>query len=318
MSSPQVSVICLCYNHAKFIREAIESVFSQTYSNIQLIVVDDASTDNSVGIIKQLIIEHPSIQFVSLNKNIGNCAAFNRGLALVTGEFVVDFAADDIFVHDRIEKQVQLFQKLGDSYGVVFTDASYINEQGNVIRDHYEYLLTKGLLQQIPQGDVFSTIISKYFVASPTMMVRKSVLDQLKGYDEKLSYEDFDFWIRSSRICLYGFLNEKLTFIRKSDSSMSKGWYKTGDTQVHSTYLVCRKIVSLTRTDEEKQSLLKRLRYELRQCVFSHNRTEAQLFFNLIQEISQVGILDRVLLLISKSRLPIAWIRNLYHWVRYS
>ena len=316
--SQQVSVICLCYNHAKFVREAIESIFSQTYSNIQLIVVDDASTDNSIEVIRQLTIKYPSIQFISLDRNVGNCAAFNRGLGLATGEFLVDFAADDIFAPDRIEKQVGLFQKLGGSYGVIFTDASYINEQGNVIRNHYEYLVDKGLVQQVPQGDVFSAIISKYFVASPTMMVRKSVLDQINGYDENLSYEDFDFWVRSSRICMYGFLNEKLTFIRKSDSSMSRGWYKIGDTQVHSTYLVCRKIISMIRTDEEKQSLLKRLRYELRQCAFSHNRIEAQLFFSLIQEVSEVRIFDRLLLLISKSRLPIAWLRNLYHWFRYS
>lgn len=318
MPTPLVTVVCLCYNQSQFVVEALESVLNQTYKNIQLIVVDDASSDNSVGVINSLLVNYPAVEFIALEYNHGNCKAFNIGFARATGEFVIDLAADDVFKPDKIEKQVRLFTELGNAYGVVFTDASYINEQGTFIRNHFEYLFAKGLLDRIPQGDVFSTVIERYFIPSPTMMVRKSILDQLQGYDENLSYEDFDFWVRSSRICLYGFLDERLALIRKSRASMSRGWYKVGDAQVHSTYLVCRKIASMIKNEEERKSLLNRLRYELKQCAFSHNRTEASLFFSMLEELKNVRVADSVMVWISKSRIPVSWIRTLYHTFRYS
>ena len=86
------------------------SVFQQTYSNIQVIIVDDCSTDGSVSIIKKIISRYShQIQFVALKQNVGNCKAFNQGLALATGEFVIDFSTDDLMLPDRIEKQVEFF-----------------------------------------------------------------------------------------------------------------------------------------------------------------------------------------------------------------
>jgi glycosyltransferase involved in cell wall biosynthesis len=262
MSRPLVSVICLCYNHERFVAEAIQSVLDQTYDNVQLIVVDDASTDSSTTIIRDLVVKHPFIETLLLTENLGNCRAFNRGLALARGEFVIDLATDDVMMPDRITQQVDLFSSLDDSYGVVFTDATYIDEKGGFLRDHYAYLFKKGLLQTIPQGDVYSRIIAQYFICSPTMMVRKKVLDEMHGYDETLSYEDFDFWIRSSRNYRYAFLDRKLTSVRRSTRSMSAGWYRPGDRQLYSTYLICKKIAMLNRSEEEHRALAARLKYE--------------------------------------------------------
>src|SRR6185436_18882244 len=108
MPSPTVTVICLCYNHARFVEEAIESVLNQSYANIQLIVVDDASTDKSAEVIKQLINKHSSIEFLPLQTNLGNCKAFNQGLARAKGEYVIDLAADDVLLPTRIETGVQV------------------------------------------------------------------------------------------------------------------------------------------------------------------------------------------------------------------
>jgi glycosyltransferase involved in cell wall biosynthesis len=318
MDSPVVTVICLCFNQASFVEEAIESVLNQQYPNIQLIVVDDASTDRSVEVIRKIVREHPTIEFIALPENVGNCKAFNKGLALAKGAYVIDFAADDVLMPERITKQVAYFEKLGPRYGVVFTDATYIDENGTFVRNHVEYLVTKNLLSEVPQGDIFTQVISRYFIPSPTMMIRRSVLDDLWGYDEELSYEDFDFWVRSSRFCLYGFINERLTRIRKTKTSMSKGWYKIGDTQVHSTYLVCCKLVKMIRSEEEKKSLLTRIRYELRQCTFSHNRKEAFLFFELLKKLKGVRLVDTMTLLILRSGIPISWLRSAYHRIRYS
>jgi len=143
------------------------------------------------------------------------------------------------------------------------------------------------------------------------MMVRRIVLESMGGYDEALAYEDFDFWVRSSRNFYYAFLDERLTMIRQSENSMSSGWYKPGDPQLHSTYLICRKIKSLNRTAGEQESLIKRLRYELRQAVFTRNVKEATLFYDFLAELSRRTIADRVLHGIKDLPIPFKTIRRL-------
>lgn len=317
MNSPLVSVVCLCYNQAAFVEESIRSVLNQTYGNIQIVVVDDASTDGSVDIIRKLAHENPTLTVLALPENAGNCKAFNMGLALCKGDFIIDFATDDVMLPERIERQVGHFSALDESYGVSFTDAIYINEKGKTIRDHNSYLLRKGLIKTIPEGDVYGELLQRYFVASPTMMVRRTVMDALQGYDESLSYEDFDFWIRSSRNFKYAFLNEKLTKIRRSKRSMSSGWYLPGDSQLHSTYLVCKKAQLLNRSEEESLALAKRLKYELRQSVFSGNQGEAVLFYELLKEIKHRALVDDLFYALNKLRLPLAPLRKLYHKLRF-
>src|SRR5688500_3802276 len=104
MTDPLVSVICLCYNQARFIREAVASVFAQSYRNVELIIVDDASTDNSASVIRAMVAENPAIRCLLLNQNVGNCKAFNKGLTLSKGDYIIDLAADDVLVPQRIER----------------------------------------------------------------------------------------------------------------------------------------------------------------------------------------------------------------------
>jgi hypothetical protein len=172
-------------------------------------------------------------------------------------------------------------------------------------------------LDKIPEGDVYADVLAKYFIPSPTMMVKREVFDKIGGYDESLVYEDFDFWVRTSSFCKYGFLNESLTKIRRTGSSMSSGWYKRGDRQLHSTYLVCKKAIELNRNQKEKNALLKRIRFELRQSIFSENHNEAKLFFGLLNELESVTTSDRILEVINGLELPVNWLRRLYHTARF-
>jgi glycosyltransferase involved in cell wall biosynthesis len=318
MKEPLVSVICVSYNHTRFVEEAIRSVVNQAYKNIEIIIVDDASNDSSQEVIRKLVVEFPSIQFLLIEKNVGNCKAFNLGFALSKGDFIIDFATDDVMMPDRIAKQIALFQFLPPNVGVVFTDATYINEEGKFLRKHYEYLFRKRLLNEVPQGDVYTKVLSRYFIPSPTMMVKRVVLEKIGGYDETLAYEDFDFWVRSARSFKYSYLNESLTKIRKSTSSMSTGWYKSGDKQLHSTYLVCKKAQKLNKNTEEVDALITRVRYEIRQSVFSKNVNEAKLFFELLCELTKPNLIDRTLIGIHRLPIPFQWIRNLYHTIRFS
>lgn len=315
---PLVSIICLCYNHAAFVRQAVESVIQQSYSPMQIIVADDASSDGSVAEIEKLKDEYPFLELFLLPNNVGNCKAFNAAFRLVKGDFVIDFATDDLMMPDRIEKQVKFFESVDQTVGLVFTDAIYINEEGSFQRNHFEYLFQKRLISSIPQGDVYREVLSTYFIPGPTMMVRREVFDVLGGYDESLAYEDFDFWVRSSRYYRFAFLNEKLTCIRKVRGSMSAGWYVPGDKQLHSTYLVCKKAELLNRDDGDNQALVVRVRYEFRQSVISGNYPEAILFYKLLEELKGVRLVDSILMFANRRRIPLSGLRRWYHKVRFS
>jgi glycosyltransferase involved in cell wall biosynthesis len=317
MRQPLVSVICLCHNHERFLPEAIESVRKQTYDNLEIIVVDDASTDGSKEQIRGILQQDPSISFLSLSENLGNCAAFNAGLALARGEFVVDFSTDDVMMPDRITEQVRLFHSLDETYGVVFTDVEYINEAGEHLYYHYEYLRKKRLINSIPQGDVYADILSTYFVSSPSMLVRRNVFDDLNGYDPNLAYEDFDFWVRSSRKYKYAYLNKVLTKVRKHEKSLSKKQYIKGSRQLHSTYLVCRKAQLMNKTENENKALIRRLRYELRHAILTHHVEESKLFFDMLRELSGAGLIEWLLWFLRKLPIPLSNLRSAYQRVRY-
>jgi glycosyltransferase involved in cell wall biosynthesis len=317
MENPLVTVVCVCYNHERFVEEAIKSVVAQTYPNLQIIVLDDGSTDSSVKKIKSIDFQGREVDYLLLEKNVGYCKAFNNALSQIKGEFFVDFATDDVMMPERVEKQVHKFQSLDGSFGVVFTDAVYIDEQGFELRHHYDYMFRKGLLKEVPEGYIYQNLLSRYFIAAPTMLTRTQVIQDLKGYDENLSFEDFDFWIRSSIRYQYAFLNEKLTRIRKTSGSMSTTLYHAGDKQLHSTYLVCKKAQVLNRDDKDNQALAERVKYELRHAVLTSNYVEAALFFNLLNDLKKISILDRLWISVSRARIPLSALRRAYHFLRF-
>ena len=290
LPQPLVSVVCLCYQHEAFVREALRSVIEQTYPAVELIVVDDASTDRSVETIQSFLQEHKLEDRVTtcfLTQNVGNCAAFNRGLALARGKYIVDFATDDVMLPHRLEQQVSFFETLDDIYGVIFSEAQYVDERG--VRLYYHHRDRLKHIRPVPTGDIYAQLLSTYFIATPTMMMRKRVLDELGGYDEQLAYEDFDFWVRSSRNYRYAYQDVCTTQIRKHASSMAVSMYRPGDPQLHSTYLVCLKAKELNRTEEERQALVKRVQYELRQALWGGNWREAKLLAGLWKELRTVS-----------------------------
>ena len=260
MTEPLVSVICLCHNQSAFVMEAITSVKNQTYQNIELIVVDDASTDDSVEVIHQCLKLYSDIQFIPLKRNVGNCKAFNHGLRFSHGEYVIDLAADDLLLPDRISRGVQAFNAAGECFGVNFTDAEWITADAKKLRIHSERFPH----DTVPQGDVYVQLIRRFFICSPTMMYRGALIRALGGYDETLAYEDFDFWIRSSRDHHYCYTPEILVKKRVVKRSMSEKQFSLFSRQLHSTYRVCEKIMALNRSTVEQKALSERLRYEMR------------------------------------------------------
>jgi glycosyltransferase involved in cell wall biosynthesis len=253
------------------VREALESVIGQSYTNIQLIAVDDASTDDSRDVISAFASEHPGVVFVANSTNQGNCKAFNSGLALARGAFVIDLSADDVLVPERVETGVAEFEKRDAAFGVQFGDAMLINEDGGFAGYHSDRFPPAS----VPQGDIYAALIWRYFVCGPTTMVRKRVLDELGGYDEQLAYEDFDFWIRSSRQYKYFYTQKVLVKRRLVRGALNEKQFITRSSHARSTFEVCRKILGLNRTRSEQSALSARIFYELKQSII---RRDAGLF----------------------------------------
>ena len=259
--SPLVSIICLCHNHKQFVEEAIRSVLAQTYPHIELILVDDGSNDGSKEVISSL--SRSKIHFIDLSTPIGNCKAFNMGFKASKGDYIIDLAADDILLPPRISRGLETFKS--KNIGVEFCNVMNIDAKGVKIGIHFKED------EVVPEGDLYIDLIKRYFISSPSVMIRREVLENINGYDESLRYEDFDFWIRSSRNYEYGFTNEILVAKRILPGSLSKKQFRFRSSHQISTLKVCQKIKELNLSKEEDLALKKRCWYEIRKCLRQGN-----------------------------------------------
>ncbi|MHC2991108.1 glycosyl transferase [Pontibacter sp. HJ8] len=314
---PLVSIICLCYNHARFLAEALDSVLVQTYPNLEIILVDDCSTDHSVAIIEEYLQKYPQLTFISTGTNQGNTRAFNMGWRASSGEYIIDFATDDVLLPDRVEKQVKAFLSLDESYGVVYSDAEYIDDNSR----HLSYHCTRNpqgeVISFAPSGDIFHHLLGRYFICPPTMMMKRRVLESLNGYDEALAYEDFDFWIRSSRNYKYFFLVDVTTRRRVHAHSLSQQWYKPGNKLVDSTVRVCEKAAQLIRTPEEKAALTRRLQYEARHTYLTGHYEQAGRLLELLRQHAGLGPVYQSLHLLNRYKVDLGFLRKIYYRIRH-
>jgi glycosyltransferase involved in cell wall biosynthesis len=318
MMPPLVSIICLCYNHEPFLRQALDSVLAQTYVNLEILVVDDKSTDASVEIIQEYCVRFPQIRFLPNQKNQGNCASFNQALQLSQGEFIIDFATDDVLHPERVARQVAVFHGLPATYGVVYTDAELIDEQSRSLGFFYART-PQGKINPPPaEGEVFAEVLGRYFICPPTMMMRRQVLEELNGYDPELAYEDFDFWVRSARNWQYHFLDQVLCQRRMHPRSLSKKVYLVGDKQLASTVQVIQKARKLVKTPLEKEALLTRIKYEARHAYFTANYKEAAELLDILRQEQGMTLVYLLLFALTQKRVPLQFIRRWYHRWKYN
>lgn len=285
MYQPLVSVICLCFNHQKYVERAVTSVLDQTYENIELILVDDASTDRSVEVIKKLS-ERWTLRAIMNPSNLGNCRSFNAAFKVSKGKYIIDLAADDVLFPERIKTGVEVLEQKGENYGVHFCDIELIDEQRKTLGTHFKRDESGQLTKKVSDGDIYKILLEKYYISTPTMMMRRDVLEKLDGYDENLSYEDFDFWIRSSRDYHYCFTDKVLMQKQILTGSHSATQYQRKNPHCLSTAKVCEKALKLNKTPEENMALLKRISYELKWALITENWEAARLFIQMKKQIS--------------------------------
>lgn len=136
-SLPLISVVIPVYNHEQFIAQSLESVLSQSYPNLQVIVSDDKSSDNSLSIIEEYASKDNRIEVLYHEKNLGICGNFNSLFNAVKGEFVAFFSGDDVMLADKLLKQYEVF-KNNPEVAVVHHNAWLIDDNGNKEREHLD------------------------------------------------------------------------------------------------------------------------------------------------------------------------------------
>lgn len=193
-----MTVFVACYNHARFVVQALESVRRQDYPRIQLIVSDDCSKDDSVGVIRDWLGRHwPDAQFIVHPQNRGICATFNEIVGCARGKYVSGFAADDVWLPGRLRAHVEFMETQPEEVGVLYGDAYQIDENGRRLPD--TFMAAHRNLPVRPDGWVFEALIAGNFIPAMTTLIRRRCFEVVGGYDETLAFEDWDMWLRISR-----------------------------------------------------------------------------------------------------------------------
>tara|TARA_R110000868_G_scaffold98253_1_gene270301 strand:+ start:17571 stop:18452 length:882 start_codon:yes stop_codon:yes gene_type:complete len=260
-----VTIICLCYNQEEFVLESLQSVINQEYKNIELIIVDDCSTDNSKVTIENWLLDYPEIQFIANKTNLGITKTFNKALKQAKGAYIIDLAADDILVANCVSLQINAFQNSPyKNLGIVYGNVALITDKGLFDSYYFEVNKDKKVIQKRITGDIYTSVLAGgNSICSVSSMIKKTVFDALDGYDENLNYEDLDFWIRASRIYEFDFIDKVLIQKRVVSNSLGTNFFKKKNKINQSTYLILKKAFELNRTKEENKALLKRIHFEM-------------------------------------------------------
>ena len=259
---PLVSVICLSYNHQDYVVEALNSVINQTYTNIELLIADDCSSDNSVGVIQDWLKNHPNVYFLANEKNLGNTKTFNQLAKKAKGAFIIDLAADDLLLPNCIEKQIVTFQNSKyKNLGIVYGNLIEIDEKGDFIKNYYTE-------EDKPEsGDIYKMVVGRVTkICSVSSMIKKTVLEKLEYYDEDLAYEDLDLWLRASRVYDFEYIPEYLVKKRELPTSLSTFFTQRNSKKTkllhQSSLTILKKAYDLNQTKDEYKALLGRIQFE--------------------------------------------------------
>jgi glycosyltransferase involved in cell wall biosynthesis len=264
-----VTIICLCYNQEKFVVASLLSAVNQDYPFIELIIVDDFSTDKSKETIQNWLVDYPEIQFIANETNLGSTKSFNKALKLAKGDYIIDLACDDILVPNCVSLQLKAFQESKyKNLGVVYGNAELINEKGRFYFYFFPVDSNKKTIEKRTTGDIYLSVISGgNSICSVSSMVKKTVFDALDGYDENLAYEDLDLWIRASRVYDFDYTDEILIQKRISNTSLGTHFFLKNDARAkkinYSTYLILQKAIALNRSKTEHKAILKRMHFEM-------------------------------------------------------
>jgi len=227
MNIPQVSVIIPTFNSGSYLSATLESVFTQTFRDFEVVVVDDGSTDETDAILKSF---KSRIIHLTHERNRGPSAAVNTGVHVARGEFLAFLDADDLWHADKIARQIKLFETHPEvgfcftnytKFGIVQSNESGFDERNQAMRsyprrqiDNETYVITsESLLKDL--------LVVQAFPMPSSIMVRRSAFMQACPLDEELAYQDLQLILRMAKFCTFAYIDACLVDRRIHSESLS-------------------------------------------------------------------------------------------------
>lgn len=216
-NQPLVSVCIASYNHERFIRQTLDSALAQTYKNLEIVVVDDGSSDGSLELLESYARQHPSIRvFTHPNRsNKGISATTNFAVEKSRGQYLAFLGSDDVWCADKLERQLPLFDD-DPKIGLVCSRSYIIDEAGQRVPE-----VTIGT-DVSNDPDVLVRMIRVNQIAALTVVVRRECFEQLGLFDAAV-YSDWEMWMRIMAHWKVGFIDEPLAFYRVHSYNTSIG-----------------------------------------------------------------------------------------------
>ncbi|MCF2141367.1 MAG: glycosyltransferase family 2 protein [Candidatus Lokiarchaeota archaeon] len=212
-----ISVIITTFNRASVVGKAIKSVLLQTYQNIELLIIDDGSDDNTNEVIKEWMKKSNKIQFFRLSTNLGANAARNKGIQLANGKYIAFLDSDDEWLPRKLEKQIELFKKKkSQKLGMVYCGLMKKYPNGII-----SFKIEK------KSGNVFQKLLVSNFIGGASIpLIKKNVFEVCGGFDESRIFQrggsqDYDMWLRIASKFSIGVVPEILVYYNISKNSIS-------------------------------------------------------------------------------------------------
>ena len=220
MDNPLVSVVIATYNMATFLPLAVRSALAQTYRNIEMLIIDDGSTDTTAEHVAPFLAD-TRVRYLK-QANGGQAVAKNRGIREATGEYVAFLDADDLWTPDKLEAQLPLFAA-SPAVGVVYSAFAYIDEKGARLAS---------VPAKLHRGRVSGPLLIFNFVGFSTSVVKRGCFQRLGCFNENLGMGiDYDLWLRFSTQYEFDYVDRPLLHYREWPGQMSRNWntrYRNG------------------------------------------------------------------------------------------
>lgn len=215
MNNPLVTVGVALYNHEKYILKCLESIINQSYSNIELIIIDDGSPDNSYLIAKNYLEKYSDKNITLITrKNKGMCNTLNEIAKLSKGKYISFIGSDDFWFLNKIEDQVNYLES-NDNITLVHSNSIKVDANNKEI----------GFLDyssKLNSGNIYESIIyGKGGINTPSHLYKTSIYKEIGYYDNTLKFEDTDFWLRLTKKHLIGYINKNHSYYRWHGENLS-------------------------------------------------------------------------------------------------
>lgn len=195
-----VSIMVLTYNHEKFIEDCLQSIYDQTYRNIELIITDNASCDHTVTIIEKMMpaLKHrfTRVVFRVNESNLGIVKGVNQAVAEAKGDYVKDFSGDDVLLPDAMQQLVDYMEK-NPQYDLVVGNGYSVNGEYKYNHSVEEYDGEQIYKEKLIIGEhYFRDLLERDNISAPAVLLRGNVFQNYGLFNEKFPFEDWEFWLR--------------------------------------------------------------------------------------------------------------------------